>query len=97
MRYKAAVLAPVNVPAVDYPTTYIQCLDCQEAVAYLMAKWYTVPRGGLSAEQEKDGKEAIRQMVNRQVRAQQSGDFSRQPFGQTEGCDGFTGGNAMQQ
>jgi hypothetical protein len=92
LRYKAAILAPINVAPANFATTYIQCLDCQEAIAYMMAKWYSAPRGGITAEQEKDGQEAVRQMINRQVRAQQSEDFSRESFGQSDAS--FTGGNA---
>lgn len=91
LRYKAAVLAPINAAPADFATTYIQCIDSADAIAYKMAKAYKEPRGGLTTSQEADGKEAVRQMINRQVRAQQTGDFSRCPFGNSD--NDFTGGN----
>lgn len=92
LRYKAAVLAPINAAPADFATTFIQCIDSQDAIAYTMAYNYQNARGGgAGAQLTQDKNEAVRQMINRQVRAQQTGDFSRQPFGNSD--NDFTGGN----
>lgn len=91
MRYKSKILPKITT-STNFATTVIGCADSADALAYTVAFNYQNARGGgagptLTASKD----EAIKQMVNRYVRAQQAISFSRIPYG-TEG--GQPGGNA---
>lgn len=74
---------PINAPASAFPTTPINIIDCQDAVAYLMAVSYGMARGGnpqqISAAQTK-ADEAINDMAEEYIRRAQGISYQRESY-----------------
>jgi hypothetical protein len=73
----------VNTPAADFDTTPIFILDCQDAVANLMAGQYGGARGANDAQLAKvakDADEAIDEMAQEYIRRAQTISYQRQSY-----------------
>jgi len=71
---------PINAPAADFSTTNINILDCQDALANLMAVMYGSARGGNPAgiaECKEAAQEAMDNMALEYVRRQQTVSYNR--------------------
>ena len=71
---------PINVPAADFDTTPIYILDCQDALANLLAGMYGTARGANDAQLAKvadDAEEAIQEMALEYIRRQQTVNYQR--------------------
>ena len=74
---------PINIPAAEFDTTNIYILDCQDALANMIAKMYGTARGA-NADQIKtvmaDYEEAIEEMASEYVRRQQTVNYQRASY-----------------
>ena len=71
---------PINAPAASFATTSINILDCQDAVANLMAGMYGSSRGAGDAQLAKvaaDAEQAIDEMAAEYIRRQQNVNYQR--------------------
>lgn len=98
VRYKSGQ-PPINVPAADFATTPIYILDCQDALANLMAHMYGTARGASDASLaavKANAEEAISEMALEWTRRAQTVNYARSPYGGggsgTSGA-GFIGGD----
>lgn len=81
IRYKSRILAPIS-SSTNFTNTVIPCADCADPLAYALARKYAVARNGVCPpDLKEEEQDAINQMVNRYVRAQQTTSFSRIPYG----------------
>jgi hypothetical protein len=85
---------PLNVPASQFASTNVNILDCDDAIANLMAEMYG-RRNGADPESIKgvraDADEAIDEMVQEYVRRSQTVNYRRPPYnggGSNDGNDG---------
>jgi hypothetical protein len=83
---------PLNTPATDFDTTPIYILDCQDAVANLMAGMYGTARGVSDttlAKTEADAQDAIDEMALEYIRRGQSVIYRRAAYsGSNNNVDG---------
>ncbi len=74
---------PLNTPAADFSTTVINIIDCQDAVANLMAGMYGSARGASPAALQKvaaDAAEAIDDMAAEYIRRAQTVTYRRDSY-----------------
>lgn len=91
IRYYAAL--STFVTPVDYATTFIPILDCEEAVAYKAAYKIASALEGVNAnpaDLKTNAAEAMMQLKNAIVRRAQSIEYSRQPYGSNDSTSGTT-------
>jgi len=71
---------PINTPAANFASTAINILDCQDAVANLMAGMYGTARGASDAQiasVNAAAEEAIDEMASEYIRRQQNVNYQR--------------------
>jgi hypothetical protein len=97
LRYKSGQ-PPLNIPAAQFAATAINILDCEDALANMIAYKYGNARGA-SAEQLKivsdAADDAIADMANEYIRRAQTIQYRRQAYnnaGSNEGESGMIGG-----
>ena|SRR5271166_69600 len=85
MRYYGS-LPQFFSPTLDFSTTYVPILDCTDAVAYKVAVLYARMLGspGLP-DLVTEAKEQMFQLKNQITRRNQSTDYRRRPFGNSDG------------
>jgi hypothetical protein len=74
---------PINAPAADFDTTNIYILDCQDALANLMAVMYGTARGGNPegiANCKGEAQEAMDNMALEYIRRQQTVNYNRPSY-----------------
>jgi len=75
---------PINVPAADFDTTNIYIIDCQDALANMIAEMYGTARGGNPAQiasVKAAADEAVEDMATEWVRRSQTVNYQRQSYG----------------
>jgi hypothetical protein len=85
MRYYGS-LTQFFSPTLDFASTYVPILDCTDAVAYKVAVMYARMLGspGLP-DLITEAKEQMWQLKNQVTRRNQSIDYRRRPFGNSDG------------
>lgn len=82
LRYKSGQ-APLNAPAASFATTTVGILDCQDAIANLMASLYGNRNGASDAQiakVDKAAEEAIDDMAEEAIRRSQTVPYRRQAY-----------------
>lgn len=75
---------PIKAPAADFATTSVNVIDCQDAIANLMAMKYGQRNGGDAdgiAGCKADAEEAIDEMALEYIRRQQTQTYRRESYG----------------
>jgi hypothetical protein len=77
---------PLAVPPEDFPTTSINILDCQDALAYLTAAILSRSLGAGDVQSlELQAQDAIDEMIREACRRNQTQTFRREPYGSDNG------------
>jgi hypothetical protein len=88
LRYICQLPGQVSGAGTDFASLSVPVQDCQDAIAWKLAAKYAYRLDGASEEMQSaqaNAAEAVRQLVNRQVRAKQRVQYIAQPYGESGG------------